>query len=104
MREKENSAKSVGCSKLNLVHENWEYRVHGLTFYLLYEGTYFFPKKLSLTNFRLEKFLSSGRLPRKEQTRNKQRDLLKFAELDWLIKMINSIKVASNLFVAKQSK
>ena len=44
--------------------------------------------------------LSRGRFPRKEQNRNKQRDHLRFAELDWLIRTINSIRVG--LFVANK--
>ena len=39
--------------------------------------------------------LSRGRLPRKEQNRNKLLDRLSFAELDRLIRMIHSIRVGS---------
>ena len=41
-------------------------------------------------------------MPRKEQNRNKQRDSVRFAELDPLIRTINSIRVG--LFVGKQWK
>ena len=79
MREKYDSAENVGCSKFESgalklrIQLPWSDRCH--------VKTHIFSKKLSLINFRGENCVSRGRLPRKEQTRNKQRGCLSFAEL-----------------------
>ena len=98
MREKNNSAEYVGCSKIESKFESvaWELRIQlqwsDILRFVIWRHI-FLPKKLSLINFRGEKCHSRGRLPRKEQNRNKLLDCLSFAELDWLIRTINSIRV-----------
>ena len=56
---------------------------HGLIFYRLsHKDTYFVQETLLNKHERKQMCLSRDLLPRKEQKRNKQTDLLSFAELD----------------------
>ena len=88
----------------NLVHENTASVVWSST--ACHTKTRIFFQENSLINFRRQKCLSRGRLTKEEQKslRNKQRDPLSFAELDWLIRTINSIRVGlfAKLWSSKQ--